>query len=94
MAQRKTKVGNITLFMIGAAIFSVSVYFHCFSGQDAAKSFLEDKGYTQVKVSSGNIFSCSEHERATSFTARDPGNKEVSGSVCNPVFLNPSIRLD
>ena len=56
MAQRKTKSGNIPLFIIGAAIFSGSIYFHCFSGQDTAKSFLEDKGYTQVKVSSGNIF--------------------------------------
>lgn len=94
MAKHKTKTGNITLFMIGAVIFSGSIYFHLFSGLSEAKSFLEDKGYTQVKVSSGNIFSCAKHERATSFTARYPGDKAVSGVVCNPVFLNPSIRLD
>ncbi len=94
MAKHESGMKEVGLILLGVAIFVIAIYFRCFSGQDSAKTFLEGHGYTQVAVSAGGLFSCSENERATSFTARDPGNKAVSGSVCNSLFLNPSIRLD
>lgn len=91
---KNTEMKYLMIFICALLMIASSIYFHCLAGQDSAKSFLEEKGYTQVIVSSGDMFSCSENERSTRFTARDPGDKAVSGVVCNPVFLNPSIRLD
>lgn len=94
MAKRNAGLIRAGMVMAVIAIGAISVYYHCFSGSSKAKSFLEEQGYTEVSVSMGSLFACSKNERSTSFTAKDPVGKTVSGSVCNPVFLNPAIRLD
>ena len=94
MAKRNAELSRVGMVVAAVVIITVSVYYHCFSGSSKAKSFLEEQGYTEVSVSMGSLFACEEDERATNFTAKDPGSKVLSGTVCNPMFLNPAIRLD
>lgn len=94
MAKRNAGLSRVGMVVAAVVIIAGSVYYHCFSGSSKAKTFLEEQGYTEVSVSMGGLFACSKNERSTSFTAKDPVGKTVSGSVCNPVFLNPAIRLD
>lgn len=94
MAKRNAGLIRAGMVMAVIAIVALSFYYHCLSGSSKAKTFLEEQGYTEVSVSMGGLFACSKNERSTSFTAKDPVGKTVSGSVCNPVFLNPAIRLD
>jgi uncharacterized protein YcfL len=65
----------------------------CYSSNDARKA-LEAQGFTDIEVTGHAWFACSKSDTyATSFNAKNPQGKRVSGAACSGLFFkNTTIR--
>lgn len=62
---------------------------------DGARKALEGAGYSDIKMTGYNAFSCSEDDQyKTGFIAKGPTGKPVSGTVCSGVFKGSTIRTN
>lgn len=63
--------------------------------QQGAYKALQDAGYTEISIKGYAAFSCSRDDSfATSFLAKGPTGRSVTGAVCSGVFKGKTIRLN
>lgn len=60
-----------------------------------AQRVLEDSGYTEVRTGGYSVFGCDgkSDNFATSFQAKSPNGRPVSGAVCKGFLKGSTIRL-
>lgn len=64
------------------------------SNQDDAKRALNNAGYTNIKTTGHEFFSCGEDDfYSTGFKATNHLGKEISGVVCSGLFKGATIRF-
>lgn len=82
------------LFAIGVMI-SCTVISGC-TDPDNARRILLQNGYTDIKITGYNIYSCSEDDSVhTGFSAKSPNGTIVEGTVCGGLlFKNSTIRFE
>lgn len=63
---------------------------------EGATKALEDLGFTDIQIGGYAFFACSEDEwNHTSFTAKNPQGKIVTGTVCSGLmFKNSTVRFN
>lgn len=63
---------------------------------NSAQALLESQGYTDVRITGYNWFSCSDDDSyRTGFEAKSPTGKPISGTVCAGLFYKgATIRFD
>ena len=65
------------------------------SDHNTAVRVLTDQGYTDVQTTGYAMFTCGEHDTAsTGFVATSPAGKRVTGAVCSGWFKGATIRFD
>lgn len=80
---------NILIIMAIAILFS-----GCTNKDDAEKALISS-GYSDIKITGYNFFSCSRDDfYHTGFTAKNVNGIKVSGTVCSGfLFKNSTVRF-
>jgi len=78
-----------------AVLFAAVLAMGGCSDPKTARKALDSAGFTEIQTGGYDFFECGKDDSfATSFTAKNPNGKTVTGTVCSGWFKGATIRFD